>query len=213
MKETRKLKILTKAEGKYKTYSLDQLAYEAQLLEAKLDDAKDNQFRLNNRIDKWENEKFHADIYPTKKGIPSLIGTTILLTVGAKAAVAITTQDTGATLVSCLVFGMGSALIGLGNVEANVHKPVSLPIARAYNRFLGDKIEMLGQKKLMVDELMETKRAQYENDIAHMADLLDHYANLLDESDKNSSIDVYATDAKNYPQENEEENTKIRIIL
>ena len=157
MKETRKLKILTKAEGKYKTYTLDQLAYEAKLLEAKLDDAKDNQFRLNNRIDKWENEKFDADVYPTKKGIPSLIGTTILLTVGSTAVVAITTQDTGATLVSGLPFSIVSFLIGLGNVRANAHKPVSLPIARAYDRFLGDKIEVLNKKKLMVDALMEAR--------------------------------------------------------
>ena len=73
------------------------------------------------------------------------------------AVVAITTQDTGATLVSGLPFSIVSFLIGLGNVRANAHKPVSLPIARAYDRFLGDKIEVLNKKKLMVDALMEAR--------------------------------------------------------
>ena len=74
--------------------------------------------------------------------------------------------DQMAQFVTTPVSFMGGIAIGIGNASANIHKPVSLPIARAYDRFLGDKIEVLNKKKLMVDQLIEAqnKQAEYSYD-------------------------------------------------
>ena len=170
MKETRKLKILTKAEGKYKTYTLDQLAYEAKLLEAKNKDITRKIINLENKIDRWEDNEFTADSLNGLKSSVIIAGTTIALVGVTAAVVGAATQNSYAALASGFWSAIPYSLVGFGNVAANVYRPVSLPIARAYDRFLGDKIEVLGKKKLMVDALMESrvlnklKGAAFDND-------------------------------------------------
>ncbi|MBQ7579334.1 MAG: hypothetical protein IJT25_02240 [Clostridia bacterium] len=205
MKETKKLKILVKAEGKYKTLTLSQLEFEAKLLEAKNKDITKKIIKLDNKIDKWEDDKFNESLNVVKESA-ILAGTTITLTGATMLAFGLATQSPGLTLAAGALSSIPYALVGLGNVAANIHKPVSLPIARAYARFLGDKIEILGKKKLMVDELLEAKRLEYENDIAILAEMYKIY---VEHEAKNGSVVVSSTEAKDPPlAEDEEENAK-----
>ena len=157
MKEIRKLKILTKAEGKYRTYTLDQLTNESKLLEAKHKDITRRIINLENKIDEWENNEFTADSLDGIKPSVIIAGTTIALAGATAAAVCLATQSQGQTFAAFAISSIPYAVAGIGNVAANVRKPVSLPIARAYDSFLGDKIEILNKKKLMVDELIEAR--------------------------------------------------------
>ena len=205
MTEDKKIKILTKAEGKYKTYSLNELEKEAKLIENKIDNLWYNKFNFNFRfLNEWE--KLSQTDVLDHAGRMIVVPVISALVVGAVASQLLPPDVLNREFVTFNITFAGG-IVGISNAVTSVYKPVSLPIARAYDRFLGDKIEVLGKKKLMVDELIETKRAKYQEDLAEWAQMFENYVEF--EARKNGPIDVYATDAKNCPpKENEEENTK-----
>ena len=166
MKEAKKVKILTKAQGKYQSYNLEELEQEAKIIAAQILDVQNSQAKFeNNILTKWEETNmgsFLDNKNIIKKALIAgisggLAGTGIIAFWALGVGV-----DQMAQFITTPVSFMGGLAIGIGNASANIHKPVSLPIARAYDRFLGDKIEVLGKKKLMVDELIDAQNKQNE---------------------------------------------------
>ena len=161
MKEAKKVKILTKANENYQTYCLEELEREAEMLAAQIIDAQNSQNKFeNNILNKWEDKNFDS-FFDNKNIIKKALIAGISGGLAGTALIAGWVYGVGvdemAQFVTNPVSFLGGIAIGIGNASANIHKPVSLPIARAYDRFLGDKIEVLNKKKLMVDALMEAR--------------------------------------------------------
>ena len=211
MKENKKIKILTKAEGKYKTYSLNELEKEAKLIEDKIGSLGYRKFDFNFRfLDEWE-KLSNTDVLD-HAGRMIVVPVISALVVGAAAAQLLPPDVLNRGFATFnLTFAGG--IMGIANAVTSVYKPVTLPIARAYDKFLGDKIEVLGKKKLMVDELMETKRIQHERDMRVRAEMFETYVRHEFNNPKYHPIEVYrAVDIVNNkrtnPPEENEENSK-----
>lgn len=154
MKETRKLRILTKANGVYKTYTPEQLEFEAKLIEAKLKDIQTSQTKIEGLLEKWE--KRTSKNIKLGKAVGIMFGTAFVVGI----ATFLATQGSPASAeLSILASGLG-VIAGLANAVSEHFKIASDPIARAYSKILGDKAVILGEKQSMVSALISANQIQ-----------------------------------------------------
>ena len=157
MKKRKKIIILARANKKYLTFTLEELEKEAKYIEDKVADLNVTQGRVNATINNWENFKQDIDVDKNKAPLISFIATSAGLFGTSMVAIGVASQGLKTPLVLALPIALSAGAVGYLNTIANIYKPVSLPIAHAYSKFLGDQIEVLNKKKLMVDALMEAR--------------------------------------------------------
>lgn len=152
MKETRKVKILIKAKDKYKHYTLEELYNEIVSLSAKTADLTSLKNDIDNLI--WAWDSFKPSIAQENiSGFISATGTMLIITI----PVGLITNDASAVLLATFCSALGGGLMGFLNLKAYEHKPISKPIAKAYSSYLGDKVDVLNRKRLLVDGLIDAK--------------------------------------------------------
>lgn len=162
MKETREIKILTKVNDKYKTFSLEELESEHIKLLKKTIRIEYHQTRIDERIQKSElnkaenSSKSDAINYITSFGLP--------VVAAAIFAGALISEDIIPQTERLIITMAAGAIMGIGNAKAAIVKPISLPLARVYSEYLGNKFDITNKKRLLVDSLMEAKRLQMKNE-------------------------------------------------
>ena len=155
MKKRKKIIILARANKKYLTFTLEELEKEAKYIENKVADLNVTQGRVNATINNWEDLKNSMDIDKHKAPLISMIATSAGLFGTSMVAIGVASQNLRTPLILTLPLALSAGAIGYLNGLANIYKPVSLPIAHAYSKFLGDQIEVLSKKHLLVDELID----------------------------------------------------------